>query len=136
MIEGTADLASDEAAPEDVRELDAAIERYMAIGYAENVVIQGLKAATGDPGLAGIVMESVTPGKGVPTHHEGIWTKRDDEWLALIASVDFESEPNSEAERKTRERAEKVRKKLEHKHGVERMEARSDFLMTSNRFQK
>jgi len=112
--------------------LDVEIERWMGMGYAEKYVIQGIKAATGDPGLAGVVMQRLRDGLGIPQHHEGVWTEKDDEWLALVDSVDRQPTPQTGEGEKLLSRRNKLFRKLEHKHGVARMADRRKFLAISS----
>ena len=91
-------------------------------------MIKALKATTLVPGEAGIVMESLINGEGIPSHHEGVWIKKDDDGLALVMTTDFASftkDPDAVDERR---RAARERKRLEHKHGLQRMDARWKFL--------
>ena len=104
------------------------IEKWVGLGYAEKHVIQGIKAATGDRGLAGIAMQSLRDGKGMPQFHEGIWTEKDDVWLAAVDSVDPERTPRTAEEEKLLSRRDRLYKRLEHKHGVSRMAERRRFL--------
>ena len=59
--------------------LDAFIDRYVALGYSELDVIRALEATTMNTGDAGIVMESLHAGTGIPNDIQGVWTSSDDE---------------------------------------------------------
>lgn len=54
------------------------IDRYMALGYTEDVVREALGATTSNDQNAAIVMEDFTQGKGIPDNFRGIWTAEDD----------------------------------------------------------
>lgn len=101
------------------------IDHFISIGYPENIVIQGLKAATMNVGLAGSAMESLMAGKGIPTHHEGIWTQRDDQALELVDSAMVSHGKQSEKEMR---KIQREWRRLSYKHGVERIEERRKFL--------
>jgi hypothetical protein len=58
--------------------LFAFIERYVALGYSEEVVIQSLQATTMETGDAAFVMEAIYNGNGIPKNIQGVWTARDD----------------------------------------------------------
>lgn len=96
----------------------------MALGYPQPIVIEALKHTTMTPGsLAALVMESLRDGRGVPTHHEGIWTDRGDRglWQADAAARGPEADPEEV-------RRAKEYRRLMHKHGRERIELRRRFL--------
>jgi hypothetical protein len=104
------------------------IERFIAMGYPRDIVIQALKATTGDLGLAGEVMESLMKSKGIPPNYEGVWTNRDDKDLVFLNSVDLTHLAKSTAEQDEKRKAVKERKRLENKHGWKRMQERKQFL--------
>lgn len=109
-------------------DLVSTVERFMSMGYPQSIVIQGLKATSMNPGEAGVVMESLMAGKGLPGHHEGVWTKRDDDSLELVNSTDLTKLTRDPDEVDAKRRALKERKRLELKHGAQRIKARADFL--------
>jgi hypothetical protein len=90
-------------------ELRAFIDRYVALGYSYDIVIDALEATTMETGDAGLVMEQLTNGGGIPENHQGVWTAWDDE--ALQADDD----------------SEEFRRLLE-KHGMKRVLTRHKFL--------
>jgi len=100
----------------------------MSMGYPQAIVIRALKATSLVPGEAGLVMESLMAGKELPSHHEGIWTKRDDESLKLVNSTDLTRLTRHPDEVDAKRRAVRERKRLELKHGLDRMRARTEFL--------
>lgn len=104
------------------------IERFISMGYAKPIALKALKATTLVPGEAGLVMESLMRGDGIPSHHEGIWTERDDEALELVNSVGSIKVARSPAEVELKRRVTKERTRLLAKHGIERIEARTEFL--------
>jgi hypothetical protein len=111
------------------------VDHYQALGYPHATVIEGLKRTTMVPGgLAAHVMESLRAGNGVPSHHEGVWTDRDDGDLRLLQQAgwpehDLTGEPPTElAERKAFKAARRRLPRLENKHGVDRMRLRVKFL--------
>lgn len=104
------------------------VDRFMSMGYPQAIVIRALKATSLVPGEAGLVMESLMAGKELPSHHEGIWTKRDDESLKLVNSTDLTRLTRHPDEVDAKRRAVRERKRLELKHGLDRMRARTEFL--------
>lgn len=67
-------------------EVFAAIERFEAQGYSRETVIEGLYRTSMEPTKAGLVMESLKTGNGVPKNQRGVWTVRDDERLKAVDS--------------------------------------------------
>ena len=80
---GLTDDSSTQSQTESQRENDIKeyIDRYVALGYSDNIVIEALEATTMETGDAGFVMEQLTNGAGIPENHQGVWTTRDDEAL-------------------------------------------------------
>ena len=110
--------------------LDKEIDYWVGFGYAEKHVILALKAVTlsSDRGLSGAVMQSLRDGKGIPQHHEGVWTDKDDDSLRLVDRIDPRMVPRSAEEEKQLQRRNKLCKTLEHKHGLARMEDRRRYI--------
>ena len=106
-------------AASDTAEIDTVIERYVSLGYSENDVKTGILAASGDPGLAGLVMQSLRDGRGIPKHHAGIWTKEDDDNLRQVLAEDFTQVPEGDFAQFRRRRLDRLRKALEKKHGLQ-----------------
>ncbi|KAJ9132148.1 Telomeric repeat-binding factor 2-interacting protein 1 [Pleurostoma richardsiae] len=108
------------------------VERYVSMGYETNDVITALKATNMQPGYpTSVVVQSLAEKKGIPSHHEGVWTERDDRGLKLVdeyakSSAKGKRKEGEETreERLRRAKAERERARLEHKHGLDRMEAR------------
>ena len=67
-------------------EVFAAIERFEAQGYSRETVIEALYRTSMEPTRAGLVMESLKSGNGVPKNQRGVWTVRDDERLRTVDS--------------------------------------------------
>jgi len=65
------------------------IDRHVALGYEQAVVIEALEATTMSTGDAGIVMESLTKGDGIPENIQGVWTALDDLALMVEGSEDY-----------------------------------------------
>ncbi|POR38302.1 Telomeric repeat-binding factor 2-interacting protein 1 [Tolypocladium paradoxum] len=108
------------------RQIREVVEYYESLGYPHRIVVEALKRTTMTPGgLAALVMQSLEDGDGVPTHHEGVWTDRDDKSLRLVDSIQAEGES---VEPKQRRRAKKEFDRLVAKHGLDRIELRRRFL--------
>lgn len=100
------------------------IEYYESLGYSRDIIIEALKSTTLTPStLALTAMKSLKQQQGIPTHHSGIWSERDDKGLLMIDSVN-----SKHGVRNKKVKAEWDR--LEEKHGLERMELRRKFLAT------
>jgi hypothetical protein len=105
--------------------------KHFEVYYPHNVVIKGLISTTIDPGLAGVVMQSLVEGKGIPDHNEGIWTKRDDESLSFMDEINANDKPRTVRERHLLSGAKREWERLVRKHGMERIEDRRKFLTYS-----
>ncbi|EGX92688.1 transcription factor Rap1, putative [Cordyceps militaris CM01] len=120
------------------RELSDLIQHYESLGYAHETVVEGLRRTTMTPGLAAEVMQSLRDGRGVPAHHEGIWTDVDDAGLRLVvgAGPDLDQEDGevvrSKAAMKAVRKARRTRDRLLNKHGRERMALRVKYLRASD----
>ncbi|KAH7013436.1 TRF2-interacting telomeric protein/Rap1 C terminal domain-containing protein [Ilyonectria destructans] len=111
------------------RNIDEWIKHYESTGFPRSIVIEGLKRTTLTPGgLASLVMQSLQDGNDVPSHHEGIWTDRDDTDLKLIASVDLSREPSGPVDERRYRHVRNASKRLAKKHGPARVELRKSFL--------
>ncbi|KAM5348706.1 hypothetical protein ACJ41O_008530 [Fusarium nematophilum] len=105
------------------------IAHYESMGFPRSTVIEGLQRTTLTPGsLAQLVMEYLNEGRGVPSHHEGIWTDRDDADLDFASAIDLNHAPSDPAEQRQRRRAQKAHDRLIQKHGVARVDLRKAFL--------
>lgn len=107
------------------------VEHYESLGYTNETVVEALKSTTMTPGgLAGIVMESLKHGKGIPAHYEGVWTPRDDKSLRVIMAArrGDAAADTDEAQIHQRDMAAKALKRLKNKHGEEGIELRQKFL--------
>lgn len=89
-------------------DLKSFIDRYISLGYPQNIVIQALQATTMHTGDAGMVMEELHNGHGIPENVQGVWTSTDD------AALDDDSHPRF--------------KEVVEKHGEERVGLRRGFL--------
>lgn len=118
--------------PDSRSSLLASIDRFMSMGYPKDIVIQGLKATSMAPGEAGVVMESLMAGQGIPSRHEGVWTSRDDEGLGLVDNTDLARHTRDPREVDKKRQALRELKRLRHKHGQRRVEERLDFLRAWN----
>ncbi|KAF9770650.1 hypothetical protein IL306_011764 [Fusarium sp. DS 682] len=111
------------------REIQKWISHYVSMGYPRQFVVEALKRTTLTPGkLALLVMKHLSEGREVPSHHEGIWTDRDDADLDFVSSVDFDHPPADDSEDRHQERAQKAHNRLVNKHGFERFNLRKAFL--------
>lgn len=109
------------------------IQHYESLGYAHTTVVEGLRRTTMTPGLATVVMESLRAGQGVPTHHEGIWTDRDDVGLRLVQeTVDMDVDVKEKEVMRARRKARRARDRLQDKHGKERMALRIKYLQAND----
>jgi hypothetical protein len=89
-------------------ELSSFVEHYISLGYSGVHVMQALDSTTMNAGDAGIVMEDLREGKGIPKNIQGVWTFSDDE------AVEGNDHP-------------RFREALE-KHGMDRVNLRRRFL--------
>ncbi|KAK2932964.1 hypothetical protein FoTM2_007424 [Fusarium oxysporum f. sp. vasinfectum] len=111
------------------REIQKWIARYESMGYPRQFVVEALKRTTLTPGKSALlVMKHLSEGRGVPSHHEGIWTDRDDADLDFATSVDFHRSPADDSEELQQERAQKAHNRLVNKHGFQRFNLRKAFL--------
>lgn len=86
----------------------------MALRYPEDIAVRAFHATGNIPSLAGIVMEELLHGKGVPRDMAGVWTTNDDKVLDHTVSHGMASE--------------RSRRRIMLKHGEERVVAREAFL--------
>jgi hypothetical protein len=71
-------------------QLKAFVDRHVALGYSEDIVIAALESTTLTTGNAAIVMEALSSGKGIPADMQGVWTADDDAALEDVESGDFQ----------------------------------------------
>ncbi|KAK7421527.1 hypothetical protein QQZ08_009942 [Neonectria magnoliae] len=115
--------------PPNRHDIDRWIQHYESLGFPRPIVVEGLKRTTLTPGaLASLVMQNLKDGADVPSHHEGIWTDRDDDDLALIASVDLRIPPSDTADERRYRKVRKATDRLMNKHGPARMTLRKEFI--------
>ncbi|EGY20436.1 uncharacterized protein VDAG_10065 [Verticillium dahliae VdLs.17] len=112
---------------QDADEVARKVEYYESFGYSRKIVCRALTATCMETGIASEVMEMLKthPNQGLPTNMMGVWTSKDDEGLRFICG-----EPSSDPKIE-RDRAHNVgreRRRLEHKHGRNRIATRVDFL--------
>ena len=105
-------------------ELDAVVEDFERLGYPHTVVVKALKATTMIPGLAGMVMQSLVDGKGVPSDEPGVWTVTDDLGLQGVQKVHRDENVPDDVRRE----AKKELKRLAKKHGIGDVELRKRYL--------
>lgn len=116
--------------------LPQTMEYYISLGYRRSHIIEAFKA-TLTWGLAAVVMQELKEGRGIPDNWEGVWTAQDDADLKFVLAVEAEMEgrrrggraPGRE-DRGRVKRAERLRRRLEGKHGVRRMRDREISLGT------
>ena len=114
---------------ENEQAISVCIEYYESLGYPYDIVVEALRRTTMTPGgVASHVMQSLKDKQGVPSHHEGVWTDRDDDSLRLVDSVVRGSEPSNPREVEHRKKAKREWDRLEKKHGLERIELRRKFI--------
>lgn len=65
-------------------EVQELVDRYVSLGYPEEVVQEAMLATTLETGDVAIVMESIMQGHGIPENIEGVWTAEDDRAVRLI----------------------------------------------------
>ncbi len=104
-----------------IREED--IEHYISMGYHRNIVIAGFDAASGLPGTASIVMQSLRDGRGIPESQPGIWTEKDDNLLK-----DAEMQDNTKRPLDRNNAFTKAIAMLTRKHGMDRIYQRLTYL--------
>ncbi|KAI9151792.1 Telomeric repeat-binding factor 2-interacting protein [Paramyrothecium foliicola] len=110
-------------------EISRWVEHYEALGYSNRVVVEALKRTTMIPGgLAGIVMQSLQEGKGIPQNHEGIWEDKDDRRLRLAMSLDLDAEPQDAQQAQQLKRAKEAYRRVLQKHGGAKVQLRKQFL--------
>ncbi|KAM3450248.1 hypothetical protein MY3296_006251 [Beauveria thailandica] len=112
-------------------EIEGHIQHYESLGYTRATVVEGLKRTTMVLGLATVVMQSLRDGRGVPAHHEGVWTDRDDDGLRLVVGVGpeaLETDVRDKEVMKKVRKARRARDRLMDKHGEERMALRIKYL--------
>ena len=114
---------------ENAEKISQCIEHYESLGYAYNIVVRGLRSTTMTPGgQAAMAMQSLKDGQGIPSHHEGIWTTRDDNSLRLVDSVRTQAASSTLEERQAVVKAKKDLDRLVKKHGLNRIDLRRKFL--------
>ncbi|KAF5025583.1 hypothetical protein F66182_2327 [Fusarium sp. NRRL 66182] len=111
------------------REIQKWASHYESLGYPRHIVIEALERTTLTPGnLALTVMQHLSDGRDVPSHHEGIWTDRDDTDLQFVSGVDFSQPPETKREELEQKLAQKTHNRLIKKHGFQRFNLRRAFL--------
>ncbi|KAF4972446.1 hypothetical protein FSARC_1013 [Fusarium sarcochroum] len=111
------------------REIQKWTSHYESLGYPRHIVVEALKRTTLTPGtLAILVMQHLSNGRDVPSHHEGIWTDRDDGDLKIISGVDFNCTPTDDSEERQQQHAQNAHNRLIKKHGLQRYKLRMAFL--------
>ncbi|KAM4063078.1 rap1 myb domain-containing protein [Hirsutella rhossiliensis] len=102
------------------------VEYYESLGYSNHIVVEALKRTSMTPGgLAPLVMQSLKDGQGVPTHHQGVWTDRDDKGLRMVDNVNVKDVVSTPRESR---KASKELARLTQKHGLEGIQLRRLFL--------
>ncbi|KAH8816099.1 TRF2-interacting telomeric protein/Rap1 C terminal domain-containing protein [Xylogone sp. PMI_703] len=67
-------------------EFEEYIDRFVSLGYSQEIVMKALDATSMETGDVGVVMEALSSGKGIPKNMQGVWTEEDD--AALDAPED------------------------------------------------
>jgi hypothetical protein len=115
------------------------IEYYQSFGYSHSTIVKAMNATTLVPGSPiTTVLESLSAGTGIPSHHEGIWTERDDNSLRLIMSKspsELQKQPSDPLEQQQHKKIQREINRLDNKHGAERMELRWRFLKTKDGYE-
>lgn len=75
--------ASEPQQPAEEIELAEEVDRYIALGYPEDIVKEAFFSTTLTTGDVAIVMEALMHGAGIPNNIQGVWTSRDDKALGL-----------------------------------------------------
>ncbi|KAI1260140.1 hypothetical protein F5Y18DRAFT_406394 [Xylariaceae sp. FL1019] len=104
-------------------EPDEIKERFIMLGYPEDIVVRSLQATSWNAGDAGYVMEVLKRGEPLPRNTTGVWTQRDDDALKLVYST---AAPSSDKEE--RKRAKQLQR-LQSKHGDEQIARRRWYLL-------
>ncbi|KAI1434722.1 hypothetical protein GGR50DRAFT_660542 [Xylaria sp. CBS 124048] len=100
---------------------EAIIERFMDKGYTRAIVVQALQATSWVLGNALQVMEILKRGDPIPRRTKAVWTRRDDEALALICG-------EAESVKATQESLAKEERRLMAKHGNEQIALRKKYM--------
>jgi hypothetical protein len=112
-----------------LKKIQDCVEHYESLGISNKIAVEALKRTTMVPGhLATLVIESLQQGNGIPSHHEGIWTDRDDKGLQMVTSLDLNQQPRDPQHSQQLRKAKKEHARLVNKHGAARMELRKIFL--------
>ena len=64
-------------------EIQELVDRYISLGYPEEVVQEAMLATTLETGDVAMVMEAIMQGHGIPENIEGVWTAEDDRAVKL-----------------------------------------------------
>ncbi|EEY22064.1 conserved hypothetical protein [Verticillium alfalfae VaMs.102] len=112
---------------QDADEVARKVEYYESFGYSRKIVCRALTATCMETGIASEVMEMLKthPNQGLPTNMMGVWTSKDDEGLRFICGEPY-SDPKIERDRS--HNVGRERRRLEHKHGRNRIATRIEFL--------
>ena len=92
------------------------IERHIALGYTDDVVMEAMETTSLRIQNSALVMESMTSGKGIPNDIRGVWTKSDD---AILMRGQQRDRKSFEA--------------ILSKHGKQQIEARRAYLNRRNK---
>lgn len=100
-------------------ELQAAVDYWVQLGYASDIVAKAFEATSMHTGNVGEVMESLTQGEGIPDNLPGVWTEEDDLTLRRLARTGWKEFDDT--------------KELIDKHGEEVVQERIAFLRDLDR---
>ncbi|ESZ95605.1 hypothetical protein SBOR_4001 [Sclerotinia borealis F-4128] len=87
--------------------VEVEINKYIALGYSEQIIFEAINVTTYVFELASVVMEQLKMGHSIPDNMVGVWTERDDEALFQNKGAEYE--------------------RIRMKHGDDRIAARRDF---------
>jgi hypothetical protein len=116
--------------PREGSSLSEKVQFYRSLGYSRTHVKQAFEA-TLTWGLAAVVMEELKNGRGISDNWAGVWTAKDDGDLKFVLAAERDvgerkrsgKMPGRE-DRESVRRAERLRRRLVVKHGMERVEDR------------
>ncbi|KAH7029507.1 uncharacterized protein B0I36DRAFT_133338 [Microdochium trichocladiopsis] len=118
--------------PDDVEKI---ISHHVSLGYPRDIVLKAMHATTWSSGIGTIVMDELKKGNPVPANARGVWTAKDDEYLALLM-MDAEDrgggegggESDKDKDSKKKKLLDRARRRLETKHTPAMIESRKKFL--------
>ncbi|KAK8115948.1 hypothetical protein PG984_012450 [Apiospora sp. TS-2023a] len=108
-----------------IAKFNAAIDEWVALGYAPPVARRALEASSWQRDLVVEIIGDLTDGKPLPTNFEGVWTAKDDMKLQSLEEYRAAKEkPGFVADEKLAKKMEKFDQHLTNKHGKEHIKLR------------